>query len=505
MSQGSRGRRAAVVGIDAGTSVVKAVVLGHDGAQLGIGRVPVAVAHGSSGRSEQDMDAVWEAVAEAVREGLAQAAAAAGDVGVTAVGVTGQGDGAWLVDGGGRPCGPAVLWSDGRAAARGAAWEEDGRAKLLREMTGSMLFPGLLPVLLEELAVSSPSRVAGAAYHLNCKDWIRFRLTGEIATDASEASRTYGALGGAGYSRTLLEGLGHERFRPLLPGVLGPGEAAGRVTEEAGRATGLPAGVPVATGMLDSAAAGIGLGALEPGDGFAVIGTTAFVGRVHASAGAGAGADRTSNSLALGLGRSVLECLSSMTGAPNLDWARATLGVSLDAAEELAAAVPPGAGGVRYLPYGSPSGERAPFVDPAASAAWLGLDVRTSPGQLLRAVYEGLACAIRECLDALGAGSTLRLAGGVAGSALLCQVIADVTGRTVLPSAAAEPGARGVAALGLAAAGWRLGDAAEALGGRMGAVAPDPGRREGYERQYAGFVSVRDAVRPHWPELRAAR
>ncbi|MFD0622022.1 FGGY family carbohydrate kinase [Streptomyces sanglieri] len=210
--------RQAVVGIDAGTTAVKAVVLAWDGRQLGWARAPLGVTHHGD-RVEQDMDEVWSAVRDTVRSAVRQA----GDsVEIAAVGVTGQGDGAWLVDADGRPCGPARIWMDGTAADRGARWEADGRGALVHEVTGSSLFPGALPVLLEQLEADYPERLAQAAHHLNCKDWIRFRLTGEVATDASEASRTYLDVAAGKYSDALIEGLGHQRFRRLLAPVLPP-------------------------------------------------------------------------------------------------------------------------------------------------------------------------------------------------------------------------------------------------------------------------------------------
>lgn len=501
--------RQAVVGIDAGTTAVKAVVLARDGEQLGRSRVPLKVTHHGD-RVEQDMDEIWSAVRDTVRAAVRDA----GDgVEIVAVGVTGQGDGAWLVDGDGRPCGPAAIWMDGTAAARVARWEQDGRGALVRDITGSALFPGALPVLLEQLEDDHPERLARAVHQLNCKDWIRFRLTGEIATDASDASRTYLDVATGAYSDALIEGVGHQRFRHLLAPVRPPHAPAGTVGAEAARATGLPEGIPVATGLVDAAAGGVGLGAVRPGDAYLIVGTTAFAANVRRAGPAhmsGPGAEGRIT-LATGLG-SVLECLAPMAGAPNLDWVRTVTGQADSDWPDLerpARAAGPGAGGVLYLPYGSPQGERAPFVDPAASAAWVGMSVLTTPGQLVRAVYEGIALTLRECLDEPVDGRALRITGGSASSDLLCQVVADVTGRPVERSTAPELGARGVAALAMVAGGVTEDlDTALALLAPPAAThtfRPDPVVRDLHDRQARTFAAARDALRPVWPSLRDLR
>lgn len=500
----------AVLGIDAGTTSVKSVVIGTTGSVLGTARSTVRIRRPGPLFAEQDMDEVWTAVAQTVSAALGEATDRVGDLDLLGVGVTGQGDGAWLVDAHGRPAGPAVLWLDGRASDRVAAWEADGRAALVRRTTGSALFPGALPVLLEELEATHPDLLDRAAVQLNCKDWIRYRLTGERTSEASEASRTYLDVTAGCYSEELLTGLGHERFRRLLPPLLPPDAVAGRVTESAARETGLPVGLPVATGLVDTPAGGVGLGVTAPGDAYAILGTTAFVGAVQEEVTA----DQHVPVITLNLGRGgqVIECLAPMNGTPNLDWAREATGLSgleWSQVEELARAVPAGAGGVLYLPYGGVSGERAPFVDTAASAAWLNVTVRTSPGELLRAVYEGIALSLRECVEVLGIapGATVRLCGGGAQSDVVCQIVADVTGRRIVRSTFAELGARGVGALALVAVGVvpDLTTALRGFGDDTRTFVPDPASRELHDAQARLFADVRSAVRPHWPAMRAVQ
>lgn len=492
----------AVLGIDAGTTAVKAVLYSLQGETLAAGHRAVTVVRTPDGAAESDIDLVWEAVVGAVRQALSQARSAAPDV--VAIGVTGQGDGAWLIDADGRPVRPAALWLDGRGADRVTAWQRDGRDAAVIAATGSASFPGTLPVLLDGFAETEPETLARAAHHLNCKDAVRHRLTGAIATDPSEASRTYLDPATLAYSDEMIDALGHRRFAHLLAPVRPPHESAGTLTDAAAAELGLRAGVPVATGLVDSAACPVGLGALADQDGWVVLGTTATVAvnRVdRAAADSGIGI-----LIPTGRGTQVLEALSSMVGTPNLDWVRDTLGFAdrgWNDLERLARTAPDGSGGVIYLPYGSPSGERAPFVDAAASASWVGMNVTTTPAQLLRSVFEGLALSVAECLDLLDAAERVHVCGGGARSDLLCQLLADVSGRTIVRTADPEVGARGAATVALVAAGLAvdLDAAVRVFPADAVEFAPRPSPALSAAREV--FARVRAALRPEWPALRA--
>ena len=491
----------AVLGIDAGTTAVKAVLYSLEGETLAAGHRAVGVVRTPDGGAESDIDAVWDAVVGAVRQALSLARSAQPDV--VAIGVTGQGDGAWLVDGEGRPVRPAALWLDGRGADRVAAWQRDGRDAAVVAATGSASFPGTLPVLLDGFAETEPETLARAAHHLNCKDAVRHRLTGEVATDPSEASRTYLDPATLAYSDEMIDALGHRRFAHLLAPVRAPHEVAGPLTDAAAAELGLTAGVPVAVGLVDSAACPVGLGALADQDGWVVLGTTATVAvnRVdRAAADSGIGI-----LLPTGRGTQVIEALSSMVGTPNLDWVRDSLGLSdrgWSELERLARTATDGSGGVVYLPYGSPSGERAPFVDAAASASWVGMSVTTTPAQLLRSVFEGLAFTVAESLDLLDAGDRVPVCGGGARSDLLCQLLADVSGRTIVRTIDPEIGARGAATIALVAAGLAddLAAAVRVFPADTVEFTPHLSLVLGAARDV--FARVRAALRPEWPALR---
>ncbi|PPF73446.1 FGGY family carbohydrate kinase [Pseudoclavibacter sp. Z016] len=499
-----QGRIQAILGIDAGTTSVKTVAFALDGTILADAKSSVRIHRDDDGRAEVDMTLVWQAAAATITEVVHEL----GDTDVIAIGVTGQGDGAWLVDSNLHPMRPAALWLDGRANARLADWLEDGRAATVNDITGSPLFAGALPLLVDELQETGALDNDRLGYHLNCKDWLRWNLTGIVATDPSEASRTYLDTAVGAYSDELLRALSHERLRNALPPVQPPESVGGTLLPQVAEQLGLPAGIPVAIGLVDTAAAGVGLGAIGDGQGYAILGTTGFIGVNHPSRTE----VRTRESIVLftGRGGQVLESMAPMTGTPNLDWVRDTLGLTHEhwAAVELQAdVVPPGSGGVIYLPYGAPSGERAPFFDPAASAGWLGMSITTTPAQLLRSVYEGLAYALTECLDMLGLDGDLLVCGGGSESNLLCSVLADVSGRSIVRQQAPEVGARGAATLALLAGehASSLEDAVHMLAPASSTFTPSRERAEIYRDAYTTFIETRDALRPVWPQLRALR
>lgn len=497
-------RTRVILGVDAGTTSVKTVAFDLEGRIASVSRSSVHVRHSKDGRAEADMEHIWDAAATTISAVVDEI----GDAEIVALGVTGQGDGAWLVDADGRPVGPAALWLDGRARNRVEEWLHDGRAQAVHEATGSPLFSGALPVLVDELLAADPDLRDRTMAQLNCKDWLRLKLTGTQATDPSEASRTYLDTATGAYSDRLFDALGHQHMRDVLAEVLSPQRISGTVMPQVAAALGLPEGLPVVVGLVDTAAAGVGLGVLDDGRGYAILGTTSLVGVNHASR-----ADvRTESSIVLATGRGtqVLESMAAMTGTPNLDWVRATIGFEGDdwvAVEKQAAVVAPGSGGVLYLPYGAPSGERAPFFAPDASAAWLGMSVTTTPGQLLRSVYEGLAFSLRECAEALGLQGRLLVCGGGSDSDLLCAILADVTGREIVRQDEPEVGARGVATLAMVAVGLAddLHQASDMLAPSTTTFRPDASRVALYDDAFRLFIATRDALRPHWPGLRQLR
>lgn len=499
-------RTQVVIGVDGGTTAVKAVAFNLDGSIVTMAHRNVPVIYGSNGEAEQNMAEIWNGVADCLKE-------ITGTLGesyeILAVGLTGQGDGLWLVDQEGHPVRNAPNWMDGRAAKRAQEWISDGRGQAILETTGTTIFPGLAPVILAELNESSPDTLEHAATILYCKDWLRFNLTGERLTDYTEASRTFLDIHTAeGYSQSLPNELGIGFVSSLLPEIRQSDSLGGVVSTAAAECTGLPAGTPVGIGMIDVSATGVGLGAVNDGDGWLILGTTGFVGTLLESVDE----RHSENSMVLATGRDrqVLEFLAPMTGTPNLDWIRITFGynrLSWDVIERIARTAQPGSNGVIYLPYGSPGGERAPFQDTNASASWMGMSTSSEQHDILRSVYEGVTFSLVECIETLDLKGDLTVSGGGFRSDLICEILADTTERRVIRQDAPEAGARGAAVLALLSAGVEtdLKTAANKLATGVDYFEPNTARATTYRKSFETFRTARQAIQPIWPEMRGLR
>ncbi|MGI5132135.1 FGGY family carbohydrate kinase [Pseudonocardia sp. CA-107938] len=482
-----------VVCVDAGTSLIKAVRYDATGRELGVERRPTVVRTFADGRSEQDMGEVWAAVVDAVR------AVTAGDAdSVRAVALTAQGDGAWLVDRGGRPVRPAVLWNDARAASVVERWRADGVLDEAFRRTGSLGNSGLPHAILTVLRETEPDAVAAAHAALTCGGWLFLQLTGVLGVDRSDASAPWIDQRTGTCEPDLVALYGLADLAHLVPPLI---EDAGRV-QPLTADIGLPPGIPVVLAPYDIATTAIGSGATAPGESVSILGTTLCTETIIRPADAVPGPDAppTGLTLDLGLPGLALRAFPTLAGTGVVDWLVTLLGLPDAAAvTTLAAQAPAGADGVTVLPYLSPAGERAPFLAPAARGVVAGLSFAHGPAHLARATLEGLAHVVRDCLDAAPAGrpdDPLHLCGGGAASELWAQVIADVTGRTVTRTADSQVGAKGALVVASAALGDHpdLASAASDLVRERDRLAPDPLVRDLHDGRHQEFLDTRAAV-----------
>ncbi|WP_274558457.1 FGGY-family carbohydrate kinase [Streptomyces spiramyceticus] len=472
------------VGIDVGTSMVKAAAFDARGRQIAVQARPVALDI-RDGFVEQDMDEVYAAVVDVL------AALTAGlDGPVELAGLTGQGDGVWLVDEEGRPVRPAISWMDGRAHELLSQWMESGVFTQVFRRTGSAMFPGCPGPVLGWLDRHEPKALDAAATALYCKDMVFRRLTGVRATDVSDASmpfldprtRTYD-------DETLaLLGLGHRR------GLLAPVSDPVAVGETDG--PGLPPGTRIADGPYDLPACALGAGVTRPGDGLLIIGTclaSLVATDVLDLEGEPAGLYISTD----GPGQ-WLRAMPAMVGTAALDWVLNTTGVRHADVDALLDATPPRSNGVEVLPYFAPSGERAPFVEPRLRAELTGVSLETTKGDLVRATCEGIAYAARHCLEAAGLMGDLAVCGGGTRSPAWMRLFADVLGRP-LRVVEGEVGARGAVLAAAERYGVPLDVAAWTQPTTV--VEPDAGRAElygvGYAKHLAELAHARTRARAH--------
>ncbi|MEO3979047.1 FGGY-family carbohydrate kinase [Streptomyces sp. CAU 1734] len=481
---------ATYIGIDVGTSMVKAAAFDEAGRPLGVESRPVALDI-RDGRVEQDMDEVYGAVVDVLG---ALTGSVPGPIGF--IGLTGQGDGVWLVTGDGRPVRKAISWMDGRAHDLVTAWQSSGLVEAVFRRTGSAVFPGCPGPLLAWLDRYEPESLDAAHSAVYCKDMVFRRLTDDsppgpgaataapVATDVSDASMPFLDPRTRTYSEEVTAALGLSGRRGLLPPVRDP------IAVSAVR-PGVPgAGTRITSGPYDLAACALGAGVTEPGDGLLIVGTclaslvvTRELGLDGEPAGLHISTDRPGQ---------WLRAMPAMVGTAALDWVLRTTGTPYTEVDAALEAVPPGAHGVRVLPYFAPSGERAPFVEPRLRAELTGVSLETTGADLIRATCEGIGFAARHCLEAAGLSGTLAICGGGTKSPAWMRLFADVLGRP-LRTVTGEVGARGAVlaaagrlGVGLDTAAWTAPDAI---------VEPDPGRAGYYTKAYADHLERLTAAR----------
>lgn len=488
-----------LLGIDAGTTNIKAVAMTADGEERHRRSASNPVERPRPTWAEQDMETTWARTRDVVGEVTGSLDA---EETIAAVGVTGQGGGCWLV-GETTAARNAILWTDGRAADIVAAWNEDGTADALFEQFGYGVFAGQALPILCWLYDHEPEALDRAEALVKAKDWLKYRLTGELASDPTDMSLAHFEPVASTFAEELPDGVSVPR--PLLADlesqVQSPTDTAGTVTPAAAEATGLPEGVPVVAGMFDVAATSVGSGCITAGATSVIAGTTLQFQRVM-------DAPRVEPppvgyTLDLGVAGRGLRTMGAMTGTPNLDWARETLADDAPFAEVEAAArdVPPGSGGLLYLPYLSDAGEKAPFVEPAARAGFVGLEPAHERAHLLRAVYEGLAMSIRDCAEHVrGGNERVRLSGGGSRSSLLAQVFADALDATVAIPAGEELGALGVAAIAGVGVGTYpdLATAAAETVTVADRYEPRPAATAFYDDWYGVYAATSQSLREPW-------
>jgi xylulokinase len=437
----------ATLGIDLGTSSVKAVVVRLDGTLAGQATGDYRVSSPRPGHSESDPAEWLAATAGAVKAAVAEAG-----VEPVAIGLSGQMHGVVPTAADGRPVHAALLWSDARATRELERYRDLPPA--VRARLANPLSPGMAGPLLAWLAGNDPDAWAATRWALQPKDWLRAQLTGRFATEPSDASGTllYDVTADRWDSDVVTAlGLDRERLPPILSRSA---DHAGVLTEPGAGLLGLSPDVPVAAGAADTAAAALGSGLVEPGALQLTIGTGAQLVQPIAALPDPLPARPVTHLYRAATDTGWYAMAAILNGGLTLDWVRRVLGAGWP---ELyaAAAVPPRPDDPFFLPH--LHGERTPYLDPGMRGAWTRLDPRHDRRDLLRAALEGVAFAVREALDCLvepgDRTGTIRLAGGGTTDPGWRQMLADVLGRPLQPVEVAAASGLGAAALGARAAG----------------------------------------------------
>jgi xylulokinase len=468
----------ALVGIDVGTTGVKALAVSPSGDVLARAEEAYPLSTPEPGWAEQDPDD-WARAAEAAVARLG--------VEPAGIGLSGQMHGLVCLDAQQRVLRPAILWNDQRTAQQCAEIEERVGLERLVALTGNRALPGFTAPKLLWVREHEPEVYARIAHVLLPKDYVRLRLTGEHATDVADASGTLLLdVGGRRWSDEVVRAL--ELEPAWLPRLLESPEPSGATRR----------GVPVAAGAGDQAAGAIGVGVDRPGPLSVVLGTSGVVfaalpafahdplGRAHSFCHAVPGGWH-----AMGV---------MLSAAGSLAWLRQVLDAPYDSLLAEAERCPAGAEGALFAPY--LSGERTPHADPDARASFTGLSLRHDRGALVRAVLEGVAFGLRDSLELIRALGVVaesgRISGGGARSDLWTSIVASVLGLRLERTAVEEGAAFGAALLAGVAAGT-FADVHEAVAACVHVreiVEPDRAWVELYAQAYERFRAVYPALRP---------
>lgn len=439
------------LGVDIGTSAVKAVIIDAAGRVVSAAAHPLPVSRPQPGWSEQHADDWWTATDAAVRSLDPQARAA-----VLAIGLAGQMHGAVLLDAGDRLLRPAILWNDGRAFAQCAELERAVPAT--RAITGNAAMPGFTAPKLLWVRRHEPAIAAQVRTVLLPKDYVRLCMTGEHATDVSDASGTLWLdVGERSWSAAMLAACGLDET--CMPRVHEGTETTGHLRAQVAQGWGM-AIVPVVAGGSDNAAGAIGAGVIAPGQAVVSLGTSGVffaAGERFAPA-----PDRGAHAFCHALPGRWHQMAVILSAASALEWAaRACQFSGVEAALAAASRLEPFAGPELFAPY--LSGERTPHNDSSVRGGWIGLDHDSDPARLILAVLEGVAFAVAAGQSVLvEAGARIEdvsVIGGGARSVLWGRILAAALDRPLDYRDDAQVGpAFGAARLARLAAGEAIED-----------------------------------------------
>jgi xylulokinase len=453
------------------------------------------------GWAEQQPDDWWAACTVAVPRALERAGLRGDDI--ACLGLSGQMHGAVMLDESGRVVRPALIWCDVRTDRQCRELTEKIGAERLIQLTCNPALPNFTLTKFLWVRENEPENWKRVRAVMLPKDYVRYQLTGDRATDMADASGTLLLdVANRRWSNEMLEAA--EIDRDLLPALYESPDVCGKVSARAAAATGLKAGTPVVAGAGDQAAGATGMGIVTPGAVSATIGTS---GVVFAATDAPA-LDRK--------GRLHTFChaipgrwhMMGVTQAAGLSlrWFRDQFGAGTDDGQdpyerltEEAATAPPGCNGLLFTPY--LMGERTPHLDPRARGAFVGLTASHTRADVIRAILEGVAFSLRDTFSIFGEMNvpvrSVRLGGGGARSALWRQIQADVYGHEIEVVEAEEGAAYGAALLaGVGARMWASVDEACVSVVRVAKrVRPDAEAVATLNKNYAAYRRVYGATR----------
>lgn len=489
------------IGIDAGTTNVKAVLFDAAGREVFVKSLENEPIRIGDSCVEMDMEELWEKTKICIREIITRGPAHEQDI--LGIGITAQGEGCWLMNSEGKPVQNAILWCDARATQSVRQIQNENPALLRRihKETGSEAIAGTQLMILKWMLDNRKEVLDQASTVFFCKDWLRYKMTGVIGADKTDSGTSLLKAENGELIQEILTELGLKDYLSYIPKPCSSDEIVGEIRGDVAKELGLSSALPVVTGAIDVCATAVGTGAIHAGDVCVVLGTTCANEVILNKEGCefGKPGSRYENHPLDGL---MLSLQPTMNGTPNIDWMLDNIAVTRDFEEidKIVESEPIGCKGVIYSPYISVAGERAPFYHPYARASFFGISQPVTRNTLIRSVYEGITYSIRDCLGSSIPGGKIFLAGGGAKSSVWARMIADVMRMPVYIAQGGELGAKGVAMM----VGVKRGlyesyeDAVEKTCRVKAIYEPDQKNADKYDRVFELYQMIRRANAPLW-------
>lgn len=496
-----------IIGIDSGTTGIKAVLFDVMGNEIAKKGIPLKGYFPEENQYEEDMEEIWEKAQECVRY-------VAGKVdreSIAGIGITAQGDGLWMVDENMDPVRRGCCFCDGRAAEFVDGWVEDGTCEKLFELTGTWIFTGNQNGIVRWMEKYEKESLEKSRWLLHLKDYLFYRFTGQITTDATDQSLIFLDQEKRDYMDEAFEVCGLKAYREKYPPVKTARENAFHLLPQLAETLGLTKEVLVTSGPMDVSACALGSGVIENAHCCSIIGTAAL----HEMVIDKPLQDNIKSGMTVAhvMEDRWLRLMASLAGTPNLEWMLDTVGRQVredaeaagknvyDYMEELIATVPIDSHGVMYHPYLLAGGERAPFTDSRARASYTGLSVKTSMADIVRATYEGVAFAMLDCYQHMPlTPEQITICGGGAGSNAWCQMFADALGSRIVTVEGEELGARGVAVNNMVIQGIypSYKDAVSKIVKVRKTYEPDMDNHRRYMKFYELYKEIYTSIRGTW-------
>lgn len=498
------------LGLDNGGTTVKACLYTEKGKQIALAQKSTAVVSREAGHVEIDMNETKAVNRALIRQVLEKAAIDPRNI--AGIAVCGHGKGLYLVGKDGEPCRAGILSGDSRAWKIAQRWQENGLADRIYQKTYQKIMPSQAVCLLSWLKENEPESLRSLRWIFECKDYVRFTLTGVAKAEITDYS---GAnlvnLATKQYDRGLLEDFGLEEFLPHLPPLVSSTDFCGGVTDEAASETGLCPGTPVYGGMFDIDACAVAAHVTDPYHIAMVAGTWSINEFLSPCP---VGGHRIAMNSIFCDPRYYLEEESSPTSAVNLEWWTKKIMPDFYAdckrdgknpyqeIDRLVAEVPDGDAYPLFLPF-----VLASNVNPLAQGCFFGLSYYQDRRHILKSIFEGVAFSHRWHLRNLLRGKTtdtpaIRLVGGAANSKPWVRMFADIMQIPVETVSAPETGTLGCAmCVGVACGDYADYEAAaDAMCRIQGTVRPDPAKKNFYDKRFALYGKLIAATDPLWSQ-----